>query len=99
MLKRFRPQDIDPRWRLRQNRIKNFANLSWQIQNRPYPVGWQINHRTIGAQFYRLHYLALHAPAPIRKRWSAAYKRFYNTKFGTRASTPYLNTWSCHNWI
>ena len=100
MPQRFRPQDLDPLWCMRRRRLKLDYNAKWQTQNRPYPVGWTVNQQWICRQFYQLHYLALHAPAPVRRRWLPAYRRFYQTHFGTaKASAQYLNTWSCHSWL
>jgi hypothetical protein len=76
-------------------------NYNWQTRIKWYPAGWGFNKRVIGDQHSRLHYLACHAPDPIKKRWDKAYENFMAKHFGTKgkASMRYLNTWSCHSWM
>lgn len=75
-------------------------NYNWQSRIEWYPVGYNINHKTIFKQFGKLHYLACHAPKPVTKRWKKAYDLYYKTHFGTEKGTMrYLNTWSCHSWL
>jgi hypothetical protein len=76
-------------------------NYNWQTRVKWYPAGWGFNKRVLGNMHSRLHYLACHAPKPIRKRWQTAHKVFMNKHFGDagRASVRYLNKWSCHSWM
>ena len=43
-----------------------------------------LNRRTLGRIFSNLHYLAEHAPYPVRKKWKPAYTRFYKHHLGVR---------------
>lgn len=77
MLSKFRPQYYNPRRRLK-----------WWLNYREYAgeLNWQVNHsdRTFRKQrwprVYRigqhLHYLACHAPMPVRSKWRVAWRRF-----------------------
>ena len=85
------------RMRLKYGRVDNY---NWQSRVEWYPVGFKLNHKTIFKQFGNLHYLACHAPDPIKKKWKTAYNVFYKKHFGTsHASGRYLNTYSCHSWL
>ena len=100
-MNKFRPQDLPKSYLIRQ-RLKygRTDNHTWQTRVKWYPVGWGFNNKVIGDQFSKLHYLACHAPDPIKKRWIKAYEVFYTKHFGThKASTRYLNNWSCHSWM
>ncbi len=101
-MNKFRPQDTSKRSIIKQ-RLKygRTDNYNWQTRVKWYPAGWGFNKRVIGNQHSRLHYLACHAPEPIRKQWRTTYKAFMDKHFGDagRASVRYLNKWSCHNWM
>jgi len=99
---KFRPQDISTRYVMKQRRLTGRAeNYNWQTRIKWHPAGWKVNHVGIGRRFSHLHYLACHAPAPIQKKWRAAYRQFCNQHFADRgrASMRYLNTWTCHSWM
>jgi hypothetical protein len=99
-MNKFRPQAISPRYIMQQRRVTGrVENYNWQTRTQWYPVGWKLNHIGIGRRFGHLHYLACHAPAPIQKKWRAAYQRFCNQHIPGRASMRYLNTWSGHAWL
>lgn len=101
-MNKFRPQNISKRYIIRQRlRTGRLDVYNWQSRVKWYPVGWGLNKRVIGDQFSRLHYLACHAPGPIRKKWWPAYKSFVARHFGdsSRASVRYLNKHSCHSWL
>jgi hypothetical protein len=98
----FRPQSLSKKFtiksrRLGRNETYNFVDrivFAWQ------PAGWRFNKKTIARMHSRLHYLACHAPTPVRKKWKAAHDIFYKKHFGTdSASVRYLNRWSCHSWM
>jgi hypothetical protein len=75
-------------------------NYNWQTRIKWYPVGWGFNKKVLGNIFGKLHYLACHAPTPIQKKWKQPYKNFYIKHFGThKASSRYLNKYSCHSWM
>ena len=101
-MNRFRPQGIDRKYRLR-HRLRTGLRESWNWQTRAewYPAGWQVNHRTLGRAFARLHYLACHAPDPVRAKHWSAYQVLYNRLFAGRgtASIRYLNTYTAHAWL
>jgi hypothetical protein len=86
-----------------QQRLKYWRtdNLHWQTREKWYPAGWGFNNRVISNIHSRLHYLACHAPNPVNKQWTAAYKNFYKKHFGVHkgVSVRYLNKWSCHSWM
>lgn len=97
----FRPQDISKKFKLK-NRIKykNYTNYNFRRRTKWYPVGWRPNKINIANQFSKLHYLALHAPEPIQKKYFSTYKVFYKKHFGNyTASARYLNIYSCHSWL
>ena len=100
-MKKFRPIDLPQRVAVRQRRLQGtLPAYNWTHSNDWYPASWQVNHRCIGDQFARLHYLACHAPQPIRLRWWPRYKRRCRALFGTaRMSVAYANAWSCHSWL
>ena len=98
----FLPQETSKKWTIKNRRLGipqsyNFVNraaFAWQ------PAGWRLNNKVLGRIHCRLHYLALHAPTPVRKHWKEAYKVFYKKHFGTESgSVRYLNNWSCHKWM
>lgn len=100
-MNKFRPQDISKSYiikmRLKYGRSENY---NWQTRIKWYPAGWGFNKKVIGSMHSRLHYLACHAPDPIKKKWRNAYNVFYKKHFGTEhASGRYLNTYSCHSWL
>ena len=100
-MNKFRPQDT-PKSAIIKQRLKygHSDNYNWQTRIKWYPAGWGFNKKVIGDAHSRLHYLACHAPEPIKKRWAKAYEMFYKKHFGTKhASVRYLNNWSCHSWM
>ena len=101
-MNRFRPQGISKTFVMKQRlQAGRSDNYNWQTRAKWYPAGWGFNKRVIGNHFGRLHYLACHAPEPIRKRWRKTYDNFMAKHFGTRgkASVRYLNKYSCHSWL
>jgi hypothetical protein len=101
MLNKFRPQDLSKTYVMKQ-RLKTgrSENYNWQTRVEWYPAIWSTHQQQLSKRFTRLHYLACHAPAPIRKQWANAYKMFYKRHFGTdNASMRYLNKYTCHNWM
>lgn len=101
-MNKFRPQDIT-RLAVMKQRLKygHSDNYNWQTRIKWYPAGWTFNKKVIGNQHSRLHYLACHAPEPIKKKYKKAYETFYKKHFGAHkgASVRYLNNWSCHSWM
>lgn len=101
-MNKFRPQDISKSYVIKQ-RLKygRLYNYNWQTRAKWYPAGWGFNKKVLGGMHSRLHYLACHAPKPIRKRWAKVYDNFQAKHFGSKgnASIRYLNTWSCHSWM
>ena len=89
-MNRFRPQDISKKYIMRERRMGIWVNYNWQTRDKWYPAGWKPNHISIGRRFGHLHYLACHAPAPVQKKWRAAYQRFCNQHIPGRASMRYL---------
>ena len=101
-MNKFRPQDISTRYVMKQRRVTGQAeNYNWQTRIKWYPAGWKVNQISIGRRFGHLHYLACHSPAPIQKKWRAAYRLFCRQHLadGGGASMRYLNTWTCHAWL
>ena len=101
MNNRFRPQGISKRYIIKQRRLSGRSE-SYNFQSRVdwHPVGWKLNHRTIGRQFARLHYLGCHSPAPVVRKWRSVYNTFYKKHFGSnRASVRFLNNHTAHSWL
>jgi len=101
MNNRFRPLGISKQYLLTQRRLTGrIESYSRQSRIEWYPAGWQLNHRTIGRQFSKLHYLACHAPAPIVAKWRPVYNVFYKKYFGSnRASNRFLNKHTAYSWL
>ena len=101
-MNKFRPQDL-PKSYILKRRLKPWYSdvYNWQSRAKWCPAGWKLNKQVIGNQFGRLHYLACHAPAPIQKCWTKAYKTFYKKHFGVHngSSVRYFNNYSCHSWL
>jgi hypothetical protein len=78
-----------------------WSNYNFHNRTKWYPAGWKTNHKVIGSQHSKLHYLACHSPEKIQKKWTKTYQNFMNKHFGYagKASMRYLNNWSCHNWL
>lgn len=101
-MNRFRPQKISKRYIIKQRLLTGRSeNYNWQTRVRWYPAGWGVNKKLIGNIHSQLHYLACHAPGPIRKKWIKTYNLFYKKHFGdtSKTSIRYLNNWSCHSWM
>lgn len=99
-----RPQDIPKRYIIKE-RLRTGKSVNYNLIERSvfqwYPAGWRINRKTIGRQHSRLHYLACHAPEPVKKKWAKVYNKFQAKYFGQigKASVRYLNTYSAHSWM
>jgi hypothetical protein len=99
-MKKFRPQDISTRYTMKQRRVTGRCeNYNWQTRADWHPVGWKVNQINISRTFGQLHYLACHAPAPVQKRWRAAYRRFCDQHIPSRASMRYLKTFTYGAWL
>lgn len=101
-MNKFRPQSDTKLYIMKQRlRTGRSDNYNWQSRVKWYPAGWGFNKRVLGDIHSRMHYLACHAPKPIRKRWRVPYANFMAKHFGDmgKASMRYLNTWSCHSWM
>jgi len=101
-MNKFRPQAINPRWKLVENRkYRGTFSNNWQTRIEWFPAGYGINKRTIAKQFRKLHYLACHSPKPVALKWHSAYNQFSNKHFANRgkASIRFLNTWTAHSWL
>lgn len=84
---RFRPQQSGPNWA--------------EYPTEHYWRNYSFNQRVLGSQFIRLHYLALHAPAEVRRRNLAAYRRFCRQHFARtcRASIFFINNYTMERWL
>jgi hypothetical protein len=101
-MNRFRPQQLSRKFLMKRRRLAGSSDsYNWQSRIEWIPVGYKLNKKTIAKQFKQLHYLACHAPAPIRKRWKFAYQQFMNRHFAEagNASIRYLNKYTCHAWM
>lgn len=101
MSNKFRPQGLPKAYIMKQRLAYGRSdNYNWQSRTKWYIANWGFNKCTIFNFHSRLHYLACHAPNPIRKQWGNAYKAFYKRHFGTDHGTiRYLNKYSCHSWM
>lgn len=103
--KKFRPLGLSSRFRLKVNRISlgnSRKNYNWQNHDRGWwPAAYQLNHKTLSKQFMRLHYLAAHAPQPIRQRWAPQYLVFKRRHFADprRASGRFIDNYTAERWI
>lgn len=101
-MKKFRPQQNKTLNRLRHQRRTGQTHCSnWQTYQKWYPACWLSHQQHFANTFYRLHYLACHAPLNVQIKWRKKYLKFLKTHFGDnqRASVRYLNAWSCHSWL
>ena len=99
-MNKFRPQDISTRYVMKQRRVTGqVENYNWQTRIKWYPVGRKANQISISRRFGHLHYLACHSPAPVQKKWRAAYKRFCDQHIPRRASMRYLAAFTCDSWL
>lgn len=98
----FRPQGMTKAYVFKQRlKFGRSDNYNWQSRVKWYPAGWGFNKRVLGRIHSRLHYLACHAPAPIRVKYRNVYREFCKKHFGDagRGSVRYLNKYSCHSWL
>lgn len=102
-MNRFRPQDINPRYRLKR-RLKygRYDSYNWQSRYGYKRVNPEpINRETIGRIFSQLHYLACHAPKPVRMKWQRAYNNFMKRYCanGGRHSIKFANNYTALSWL
>ena len=99
---KFRPQESHKIYIMKERR-KYGRTDSYNFQTRVewFPIGYQINKKTLSKQFSKLHYLACHAPEPVAKKWKSAYNLFEKKYFasGGNASMRFLNTYTAHSWL
>lgn len=99
-MNRFRPQDNNKRYLIKQRRKYGYTDLSnWQTRVDWWPPGYGLNQQSISRRFSQLHYLACHAPKPVAKKWRSAYNQFEKKHFTTLASVRYANKYSCDAWL
>lgn len=102
-MNRFRPQDINPRFRLKYRLIYGRTeSYNWQSRHTYQRVNpLPLNHETLGRIFGRLHYLACHAPKPVQKKWRVVYNNFMKRYCaeGGRHSIKFANTYTAHAWL
>jgi hypothetical protein len=103
-MNKFRPQEIN-RVHIIRLRLKGYGNewinYNWQTRVQWFPVGYELNKRTIARQFSRLHYLACHAPDPVTKKWKSVYNQFMrkHCAAGGKHSMRFANTHTAHSWL
>jgi hypothetical protein len=91
--KRFRPVSYPKRFVIRQRRLTGAViNYNYQERVTWNPAGWGLSKRVLGRLFNQLHYLACHAPTPVKQRWQENYKNFKNRFIPRRASVRYIKT-------
>jgi hypothetical protein len=99
-MNRFRPQDISKKYILKQRlRFGRSDTYNWQTRIRWYPVGWKLNHQTLGRIFGQLHYLGSHAPKPVRTKWYAREKLFLKSRIPFKSSIRYIEKFSAGRWL
>lgn len=98
----YRPQETPRVYALRERRRGRGDNIQWfkwHPRNHSFFKDMPLNQRTLGKVMCNLHYLASHAPEPIRNRWHSADRLFHRTHYGVgKQSTRYANTWTMHSW-
>jgi hypothetical protein len=101
-MNKFRPQDL-PKHYIMKQRLKygRSENYNWQTRIKWYPAGWKVNQISIGNRFGQLHYLACHAPAPVKLKWQKAYNNLCKKLFAQngRVSMRYQNKYTAHAWL
>lgn len=103
-LKKFRPIPVNALRRIRNERRASGykGNYNWRNYDTDWwPSSYQINHKTLHKQFIRLHYLAWHAPLPVRQRWIKAYWLFKRRHFANpkTASSYFIDNYTIERWI
>ncbi len=102
MSNKFRPQNIDWRYKSRLKRYgADVTGYNFQARVRWYPVGYGPNKIAIARTFSRLHYLACHSPKKVAIKYKVAYNNFKNKHFARKdkASMRYLSEWTAHRWL
>ena len=99
-MNRFRPQSVSKKYQLKRRiKLGIVDNYQWQSRIRWYPVGWKINHQTLGRIFGQLHYLGSHAPDPIRAKWHSREMLFLKHRIPRKASIRYIEKFSAARWL
>ena len=103
MSKLFRPYQVNKKWTIRERRQGSSWSRAMHFREyTPYiPAGWTKHQLQFAKRFMHLHYLACHAPAATRAKWSKAYKLLMNKCFasGGKASVRNLNSYTCYRWL
>ena len=98
---RFRPQQWAGKYRLRCAREKMFlGEYNWYVHSKA-SEDVELKHRVLGKIAGHLHYLASHAPEPVRKKWWNTYKRFMNRHTGNskRGSFRFITKYTADKWL
>jgi len=99
----FQPQQISKLWMIRERRQGSpwAFNTNFKLRSNYVPAGWTKHQNQFAKRFSRLHYLACHSPKPIAIKWRSVYNQYMKKNFGVggKASTRYLNKYSCHSWL
>lgn len=97
---KFRPQSRNKIYSLKARRYGDKNNYNFVTREKWYPVGWKLNHIVISNIFYKLHYLACHAPNPIKLKYKKSYLNLRKKIFGAYSmSIRYTNKYSVHSWL
>lgn len=90
------------RYRLQSHRRGVYTGqFNWQSRVQWYRANLQTNHKSMIRTFARLHYLACHAPDPVRRQWAPVYQQWQRQHLATggQASMRYVNRYTCHAWL
>ena len=101
MVKLFRPKNYS-KYLILRHRLEGgtISMRNFQVRNAYKPAFYTKHQAQFAKRFWKLHYLAVHAPDPVRKQWINVYKNFYKKHFGDdKASTRFLNKYTCWSWL
>lgn len=97
---KFRPLKNNSKYRLKARRNGDRNNYNFVSRYSYICAGWKLNHKTIGTIFYKLHYLACHAPNPIKAKFKQPYLNLRKKMLGAQyMSVRYANRYSCYSWL
>lgn len=90
--------DLNPGYRLKRRLSGDSTNYNWQTRTE----WWRdsdTNRKHMIRVWKQLHYLACHAPEPVRRRWAGAYSRLMGRLDPKFASVQYLEKYASVRWL
>ena len=84
MSKVFAPQWFGGKTKIRMIRNGSGGQYNWYTRSHDSPPTFKLNHVVLSRIHRRLHYLAYHAPLPIRVQWAPKCAQFEKVHFGVQ---------------